>query len=151
MNKTKSTQNSPKSSQKAKPAPLILRFKAFIIDMFLIAAPLLYFTAYVVLNGKDDFQQNQLAIFVLWAVFGLIQSLFFAKTAASPGYKAQGIYAVDSSGKKAAFHQYLLRYICFVMLFVVGGTIIAFFRKDKRALHDIISRTIVVIKTEQKS
>lgn len=149
MNKNQNAESSPK--QKAKPAPLILRFKAFIIDMFLIAAPLLYFTAYVILEGKDDFQQSQLAIFALWAVFGLIQSMFFAHSASSPGYKAQGIYAIDISGKKAAFHQYILRYICFVMLFVVGGTIIAFFRKDKRALHDIISRTIVVIKTEQKS
>ena len=79
-------------------------------------------------------------------MFGLIKSAFFARLGASPGYKAQGIYAVDVSGKKAKFHQYLLRYICFVMLFIVGGTFICLFRRDKRTLHDIISRTFVVCK-----
>lgn len=133
-------------SQKAVPAPIVLRIKAFIIDMFLIAMPLLYITTYVFLGGKEEFQANHYAIFSVWVIFGLILSAFFAKGAASPGYKAQGIYATTLSGKKAAFHQYLLRYICFVMLTPFGGSFFCFFRKDKRNLHDIISQTIVVKK-----
>lgn len=132
--------------QKAKLAGILPRIIAFIIDMFLIAMPLLYFTTYILLDGKDDFQGNQLAIFAVWTVFGLIQSVCFAKMGASPGYKAQGIYAVDITGKKAAFHQYLLRYICFVGLFIFGGSVVALFRKDRRNLHDIISKIIVVSK-----
>lgn len=131
---------------KVRQASVISRIKAFIINMFLIAAPLLYITTYVLLDGKNDFQQNQLAIFGVWAVYGLIESVFFSASAASPGYKAQGIYAVSENGKKAEFHQYLLRYICFVMLFIFGGSLLALFRKDGRNLHDIIAKIIVVEK-----
>ena len=63
---------------KAVAANIFSRVKAFIMDMFFIAAPLLYLMTYIILNGKDEFQSNQLAIFLVWLVFGLIQSLFFA-------------------------------------------------------------------------
>lgn len=131
-------------SKKASPAGVFSRFKAFIIDLFLISVPLLYFTTYIVLDGKNDFQSNQGAIFVVWLAFGLIQSAFFAYKAASPGYKAQGIYAVNMQGKKASFLMYFARYACFVCLFIIGGSFLCFFRKDRRNLHDIITNTIVV-------
>lgn len=131
-------------STKAFPASIIARFKAFIIDLFLISIPLLYFTTYIILNGKNDFLQNQLAIFVVWLIFGLIQSAFFAFKGASPGYKAQGIYALNLQGKRAGFLCYFLRYVCFVVFFLIGGSFLCFFTKNKRNLHDIITKTIVI-------
>ena len=124
-------------STKALPASIIARFKAFIIDLFLISIPLLYFTTYIILNGKNDFLQNQLAIFVVWLIFGLIQSAFFAFKGASPGYKAQGIYALNLQGKRAGF-------LCYFLLFLIGGSFLCFFTKNKRNLHDIITKTIVI-------
>lgn len=128
-------------------APIIKRLKAFIIDLFLIAIPLLYITTYVILDGKDDFQNNQMAIFAVWLVFGFIQSLFFTYKAQSPGYKAQQIYCVNLQGKTAGFFWYLFRYIMFVFGFIIGGSILCFFRKDKRNLHDLLSDTLVVQKS----
>ena len=93
---------------KAVAANIFSRVKAFIMDMFFIAAPLLYLMAYIILNGKDEFQSNQLAIFLVWLVFGLIQSLFFAFKAESPGYKAQGFYLVGLNGKQANLIIYML-------------------------------------------
>lgn len=132
--------------QKVVFAPVISRIKAFIIDLFLISIPLLYFTTYVVLGGKSEFQGDQLAIFIVWLCFGLIQSTFFAKSAASPGYKSQGIYAVNSDGKKAGFFVYFLRYILFVVGFLFGGSFLCFFRKDRRNLHDLLLNIVVVAK-----
>lgn len=132
--------------QKARIAGILPRIIAFIIDMFLIAMPILYFTTYVILDGKESFQSSQIAIFIDWMIFALIQSAFFARLGASPGYKAQGIYAVNLSGKKASFLRYFLRFICFAVFFIFGGSFVAFFRKDRRNLHDIISQTIVVSK-----
>ena len=69
---------------KAIAANIFSRVKAFIMDMFFIAAPLLYIMTYVILSGKDEFQSNQLAIFLVWLVFGVIQSIFFAFKAQRP-------------------------------------------------------------------
>ena len=132
--------------QKAVSAPIISRVKAFVIDLFLIAVPLLYFTTYVVLGQSSEFRQNQIAISLVWLIFGAIQSAFFARGASSPGYRAQGIYAVNLSGKKAGFLMYFLRYILFAVGFLFGGSFLCFFRKDKRNLHDLLSKIIVVAK-----
>lgn len=133
--------------QKARIAGVLPRIIAFIIDMFLIAMPILYFTTYVILDGKESFQNSQIAIFIDWIIIALIQSSFFAKIGASPGYKAQGIYAVNLNGQKASFLHYFLRFFCFAIFFIFGGSFVAFFRKDKRNLHDIITKTIVVSKS----
>ena len=130
---------------KAVAANIFSRVKAFIMDMFFIAAPLM---TYIILNGKDEFQSNQLAIFLVWLVFGLIQSLFFAFKAQSPGYKAQGIYLVGLNGKKANLIIYLLRYFFFITTFIIGGSFFCFFRRDKRNLHDLLAGTIVVKKSD---
>lgn len=132
---------------KAHLAPIIKRFKAFIIDLFLIAVPILYITTYIILDGKNDFQNNQIAIFLVWLVFGIIQSIFFALKAQSPGYKAQQIYCVNLHGKTAGFFVYLFRYAMFVFGFIIGGSIMCFWRKDKRNLHDLLSDTLVVEKS----
>ncbi|CZE46191.1 RDD family protein [Campylobacter geochelonis] len=134
------------SKQKASISPVFLRVKAFVLDMFLIAIPLLYFTTYVVLDGKDNFQHNQLAIFAVWLVYGLITSLFFTFKAQTPGYKAQEIYLIDlKTGKKITFIKAVLRYVIFVFFGPVG-IVFCLFRKDRLNLHDILTQSAAVIK-----
>ncbi|ASM37354.1 RDD family protein [Campylobacter sputorum] len=124
------------------------RIKAFFIDMFLISMPILYITAYIFLDGKDAFRQNQFAISIDWAMYGIIISIFFAKSAQSPGYRAQDIYLIDAiSGKKVSFLKSIFRYICFLISGMsIFGLLICFFRKDKLCLHDLLSKSIVVTK-----
>ncbi len=129
------------------PSPLFARFKAFVIDMFMIAMPLLYLMTYAVLGSKEAFLDNQLAILAVWIIFGLIQSLFFSLKAQSPGYRANEIFLSTINGKKPSFLTAFLRYFFFITLFIFGGSLVCLFRRDRRALHDLLSGTIVVAKS----
>ncbi|MSN96223.1 RDD family protein [Campylobacter sp. FMV-PI01] len=134
------------SKQKAIISPIILRVKAFIIDIFLISMPLLYCTTYLILNGKDDFQHNQLAIFIVWIIYGVITSIFYSLKAQTPGYKASEIYLINlKTGKKVSFLRAFFRYILFIIscAFVVGF-LVCFFRKDRLNLHDVLTKTAPV-------
>lgn len=129
-------------------APLLSRFKAFVVDLFIILMPILYIMTYLILDGKDDFQQNQLAIFLCSLFFGVILSIFFAKNGQSPGYRAYELYLVDDKTKKNPnFIKLLLRYIIFLFSCAfVFGIVLALIRKDKKNLHDLLTKTTPLIK-----
>ncbi|MDA3080049.1 MULTISPECIES: RDD family protein [unclassified Campylobacter] len=133
---------------KAGIAPIFLRIKAFIVDMFFIAMPLLYITTYLVLGSKEAFQENQFAIAIVWAIYGLITSIFIAKSAQTPGYKFSQIYLIDlKTGRKISFFKAFLRFVCFILAgFSIMGLFLCFFRKDKLNLHDLLTQTAPVIK-----
>ena len=133
--------------KKVKFAPIFTRFKAFVIDIFLIAMPLLYFTTYVIMGDKTSFQNSPTAVLGVWAVYGLITAFLQTKFAQTPGLRANDAYLIDiRNGKKANLLRTLFRYA----LFIVFGWlfVICFFRKDKLNIHDILSQTAVVIKTK---
>lgn len=131
------------AKQKAIIAPISLRIKAFIIDIFIISMPLLYFTTYVVLGSKESFQNNQIAILIVWLIYGIITSLFFSKKAQTPGYKSQEIYLIDiGTGKKISFLKAFLRYLIFLFgATFLFGILMCFFRKDRLNLHDILTNS----------
>ena len=133
---------------KAGIAPIFLRIKAFIVDMFFIAMPLLYITTYLILGSKEAFQENQFAIAIVWAIYGLITSIFIAKSAQTPGYKFSQIYLIDlKTGRKISFLKAFFRFICFIVAgFSIVGLFLCFFRKDKLNLHDLLTQTAPVIK-----
>ena len=104
------------AKQKAVIAPVFLRIKAFIVDMFFIAMPLFYITTYLVLGSKEAFQSNQIAIALIWLAYGAICAVFYAKSAQSPGYKFSNIYLIDlRSGRKVSFFRAFLRFLCFIL------------------------------------
>lgn len=133
---------------KAGIAPIFLRIKAFIVDMFFIAMPLLYITTYLILGSKEAFQENQFAIAIVWAIYGFITSIFIAKSAQTPGYKFSQIYLIDlKTGRKISFFKAFLRFVCFILAgFSIVGLLLCFFRKDKLNLHDLLTQTAPVIK-----
>ncbi|MCD8212881.1 MAG: RDD family protein [Campylobacter sp.] len=136
------------AKQKSSIASIPLLIKSFIIDMFIILMPILYFTTYVILGGKSEFASNQLAIGVCNVAFGAIISVFFSVSAQTPGYKAQQIYLVNlKNGHKIGFFHAVLRYICFIIAgFSVIGLMLCFFRKDRLNLHDILTHSAAVSK-----
>ncbi len=79
---------------KVKLASRFLRFKAFLIDIFLLYTPILYLF-YFILGSKEAFLNNQLIIFLCSLIFGLIQGLFLLKKAQSPGFKAYDLYLIN--------------------------------------------------------
>lgn len=138
------------AKQKAVIAPIFSRIKAFIIDIFLISMPLLYFTTYAVLGSKENFQKSQIAILLVWLVYGIITSLFFSLKAQTPGYKSQQIYLIDiKTGKKISFFRAFLRYLIFIFgATFLFGILMCFFRKDRLNLHDILTNSTPAKKKE---
>jgi len=141
--------NNKTTSQKPKyvHAKYTSRIKAFIIDMFMIYAPILYVTAYVIMDGKDNFQASQLAPLLSTALYGIIYALFLSKFGQTPGKKAYEMKVVDSrNAKHIGFFRAVIRFVAF--LFTAAtllGLLLPLYRKDKKALHDILVGTLVVI------
>ena len=122
------------------------KIKAFLTDMFMIMMPLAYIVTYVIMNGKDDMQSSLIARNSLWIVYGIIMILFWSIKGQTPGYKAYNLKVIDAKTKqKPSFLKSLLRYIFFVISStIIVGELIAFFRHDKKTLHDLLSGTYVI-------
>ena len=138
------------TQEKMKPKYIYARFsdriKAFITDMFMIYMPIMYFITYIVLNGKEDFQESQLAPLIAVIIYALIYAIFLTKFGQTPGKKAYDLKVVDDkTGNFIGFFKSLFRYFMFLLTAsTVIGIFIPFYRKDKKALHDLICNTLVV-------
>jgi uncharacterized RDD family membrane protein YckC len=126
--------------------PYVNRIKAFITDTFMIYMPLLYVIAYVVLGGKDEFQASIAGQFSAVAIYAIIYALFLSKTGQTPGKKAYGIIVLDAtSEKKLSFIRALWRFVAFLIsATLIFGILMPLFRKDKKALHDLLSQSKLV-------
>jgi uncharacterized RDD family membrane protein YckC len=131
-------------------APHVLKIKAFITDMFMMYAPILYILAYIVLDGKDDFVNSQLAPLIGVGLYGLIHALLIAKFAQTPGKKAYSLRVLDATtGKNISILRALLRFVAFLFsATILIGLLFPFYRKDKKGLHDLIAHTVEVVEKE---
>jgi uncharacterized RDD family membrane protein YckC len=126
------------------------RIKAFITDMFMIYAPILYIITYVFLDGKNEFQSSQLAPLIGVTLYGIIYAVLVSKLAQTPGKKAYTIKIVDDkTHKNISFLRALWRFISFLFSATTFiGLLFPFYRKDKKSLHDIMSSTVVIIEKQ---
>jgi len=129
-------------------APLSFRIKSFIIDMFMIMMPLMYFTTYVVMDGKDDFQGSSDARWISALVYALIIILFWFFKGQTPGFKAYDLRLIDNkTGENVSFLKSLFRYIIFIIsASTIVLSFVPFFRKDKKTLQDLLSNSSVIVK-----
>jgi uncharacterized RDD family membrane protein YckC len=127
-------------------AAIVDRIKAFVTDMFMIYVPILYLLAYVIMDGKEDFQSSLWAPLAGVLAYGLIYSFFLYKFGQTPGKKAYEIKVVDAKTRKnVTFAQAMLRFASFLFsATILLGLIVPFYRKDKRSLHDLIANTVVL-------
>lgn len=132
---------------KARIASRWLRFKALLVDVFLIYVPILYLS-YFMLGSKQAFLNNSFVTSLCTLLFGFIQALFLARKAQSPGLKAYDLYLIDvSTGGRLSFVKIILRYIVFIISFgILIGFFVSFLRKDTLSLHDVLTRSCIVIK-----
>ena len=137
--KTKDTQTIPY-------AKFVDKIKAFITDMFMIYAPILYVIAYIVMGGKDEFQSSQLAPLLGVSMYGLIYGVLISKFGQTPGKKAYTIKVVDDrTHKNISFFRAIFRFLAFLFsATILLGLFTGFYRKDKKALHDIICNTVEI-------
>jgi len=147
IKKQKKQQGTKASTPKYVYARYVDRIKAFITDMFMIYAPILYVTAYVIMDGKDDFQSSQLAPLLGVTIYGLIYALLLSKFGQTPGKRAYEIKVVDAkSGEFIGFFKSILRFLAFLFTATtLLGLLLPLYRKDKKALHDLIVGTLVVV------
>jgi uncharacterized RDD family membrane protein YckC len=127
-------------------ANFLSRVKAFITDMFMIMMPIAYIMTYLIMDGKDDFQGSQAARWAISVLYGMIVVYLWHKNGQTPGKKAYEIKVVDAKTLKApSWSKSLLRYIMFLFSATsIIGLLFPLFRKDKKALHDILSGTCVI-------
>ena len=133
-------------------APIGTKIKAFITDIFMLLMPLMYIVTYLVIGSLQEFATERLEgwIYILIPNF-IIVTLFFYKSGQTPGCRAYAIKLVDSKTlDKPHFLSIVLRYY-FQLFSIISifGLLMAFFRKDRKTLHDLLSGT-VLIKTEQE-
>jgi uncharacterized RDD family membrane protein YckC len=98
------------------------------------------------MNGSDDFQSSQLAVFFGVALYGVIYATLLSKFGQTPGKKAYDIKVVDDkSGKNIGFFKAIFRFTLFLFTaMTLLGLLIPFYRRDKKALHDLVCNTLVV-------
>lgn len=128
------------------PAPLGPKIKAFIVDMFMIMMPIMYVTTYLIMEGRDDFQGSDEARWITASVFGLIVILFWIIKGQTPGYKAYSIKLIDNDTEQnVSLAKAILRYFIFLIsATTVFLTFVPFFRKDKKTIQDLLTKTTVI-------
>lgn len=124
------------------------KIKALITDMFMIYAPILYFIAYIVMGGKDAFQSSQIAPLLGVTLYALIYAILLSKFGQTPGKKAYDIQVVDDKTyENISFIRAFIRFIAFLFsATIIVGLLTPLFRKDKKALHDILCHTVEIRK-----
>ncbi len=146
LKKQKKQQQSQKKLPVVKYVSYPDKIKAFITDMFMIYAPILYIITYLVMGGKDEFQSSQLAPLIGVSLYGLVYALLIAKFGQTPGKKAYTMKVVDDKTyEKIGFFKALCRFMAFLFsATILLGLLTPFYRKDKKALHDIICSTVEI-------
>lgn len=143
--KQHSTKDTPSPSTSTIRASFFTRTKAQIIDLFMLYTPIMYVITYGVLGSKEALWESQWAPSVATLLYGVIVAIFLAKTAQTPGKKAQDIKVQRMDKKPLTFLFSLYRFFVFLIAGAsVVGILMPIWRKDKLALHDIICRTEVV-------
>jgi len=150
-----------------------IRFWASMIDTLVLALPL-GAVVYMISGGEWlDFSQMERSLYyaqngealnalhtsnttkIQWELIFEISMaaviiLFWKRWAgATPGKKMLGIHVVDAKTHLAINNkQAIIRYIGYLAstLILLMGFIMVAFRKDKRALHDLMAETVVIYK-----
>jgi uncharacterized RDD family membrane protein YckC len=123
------------------------KIKAFITDSFMLLMPIMYAVTYLVMGGLPGFSEHMMEgwIYILVPNF-IVVFLFFWKSAQTPGCRAYEIKLVDSkTGEKAHPLAIALRYYFeLISIITLFGLLMAFFRKDRKCLHDLLSGTVLI-------
>jgi len=136
-----------KAKQRLPYASIKSKTKAFITDIFMLLMPIMYIVAYFVMDGLKDFAQHKLEgwLAILIPNF-IVVLLFFWKSGQTPGCRAYNIKLVENkTGKKAHPLAIALRYYFELFsIITIVGLLLAFFRSDRRGLHDLLSGTTLI-------
>jgi len=126
-----------------------VKIKAFLTDAFMLLMPIMYVVFYLVMDGREDFAEHKmLGWFYILLPLIIVQTIFMYLTGQTPGYRAFNITLIDeNTKKKPSLFIVIFRNLAAVLsFFTFLGWALMFFRKDNKALHDLLSATAVVNK-----
>jgi len=124
------------------------RALAILIDTFMILTPITVLIGiifgYEALHNPETSPEAGIFQMTSYALITILFWHFFKGQ--TPGKKALEMKIVDSKTfEKPHLIQFIIRYFgYFISLITFVGFFVGLFRKDKRALHDLISRTAVI-------
>ncbi|AFL69818.1 RDD family protein [Sulfurospirillum barnesii] len=130
-------------------APFSRRLKAFIVDSFMLLMPILYSVFYFIFGSREGFAEHMgMGWGIILLSYGLITTLFLVRKGQTPGYKAYEIELKElSSLKTPSWQRIFLRYSMMVITTAsLFGLLVPLFRKDRRALYDVLSHTAPLCK-----
>lgn len=145
-------QKSIKIEDNIKYAHILDRIKAFLTDTFMITTPILYIVIYLIMGSREEFRAHMGRGWLYIVIFHyiIVVSLWIFKSQ-TPGMKAYDIKIVSKNLKKINIIQATIRYFLMpISILSIIGLLIAFFRKDRQTLHDILSFTLMVGASEKK-
>lgn len=121
--------------------------KAFITDLFMLLMPIMYIVAYLLMGSLEEFSKHKTEgwLSILIPNF-IIVFLFFWRSGQTPGCKAYNLKLInEKTGSKAGPLAIALRYSFEILSIVtLAGLLLAFFRKDRKCLHDLLSGTALI-------
>ncbi len=127
-------------------APLSIRVKAFITDTFMLLMPLMYIVFYLVMGSREEFADDMVEgwLYIFVPHFFITLGFWFFK-GQTPGYRAYSIKVVDLNLQRPSVDRLVIRYFVFgLSLLSVVALFLPLARKDRRSLHDLISKTIPI-------
>jgi len=125
------------------------RAKAFITDIFMLFMPIMYAVIYLVMDGREGASQEKLLAWTYVMIpYLLLLTLFMYKDEGrTPGARSQGLKVIEfytlenPSLFSIVFRNLMLPFSLFVPLL----WLVPLFRKDGRAVHDLLSATCLIV------
>ena len=130
-------------------APFQKRFKAFVVDSFMLLMPILYIVFYLIYGSREGFAAHMLQGWLLILVpYGILTLIFLKRSGQTPGYKAYDLLLIDlKTGQRVSLSQLIVRYSLLLLTAItLIGLLIPLMRKDKLSLYDLGSRSAPICK-----
>lgn len=152
---------------------LARRLKAFITDIFMLYTPILYIATYVVLGSAEEFRQNQLVIFICFAIYACIYSLFIAISGQTPGLRYANLKLIcipkstsksipkstldnfkdfTKDSQKVGFFRAFVRIVLWAFgVAFVFGIFTPLFSRKKEFFYDTLTSVYIIDSTKNQS
>ena len=127
-------------------APLLLRFKAFITDTFMLFMPIIYIVFYIVMGSREEFADDKMMGWLyIFIPHMIITIAFLFKKGQTPGLKAyEGTLVDKKTGKKAKLIWIISRYfITTIVVMLPILWLVPYFNKKRLTLQDLLSQTCI--------
>ena len=123
------------------------RLLSILYDSFLIFALLIIMSMpFYSFNIEEDFTLKVMMQIYFYFIIQFFFVWFWVNNQATLGMRSWGITIVDESGNGISYKRAIIRFNIAIISFAIFGLgfFISILRKDKKCMHDIISKTYLI-------